>query len=110
MCEDYAEVVALWYICIIKSTSVCGLLKVLVVCLLTFSSTDSACTKALGHYFITFLLNHIQQFKGWQGMANELQGMAGAIPCHPLNETMLIFIFKSPLLGKSSPALHMHIQ
>ena len=27
----YAEVVALWYICIIKS--VCGLLKVLVVCL-----------------------------------------------------------------------------
>ena len=36
MCEaklHYAEVVALWYICIIKS--VCGLLKVLVVCLLT---------------------------------------------------------------------------
>ena len=42
------------YICIIKS--VCGLLKVLVVCLLKFCSTDSACTKALGHYFITFLL------------------------------------------------------
>ena len=54
MCEaKMVEVVALWYICIIKSVS--GLLKVLVVCLLTFSSTDSACTKALGHYFITFL-------------------------------------------------------
>ena len=55
MCEakmHYAEVVALWCICIIKS--VCGLLNMLVVCLLTFSSTDSACTKALGHYFITF--------------------------------------------------------
>ena len=49
-----AKVVALWYICIIKSF--CGLLKVLVVCLLTFSTTDTACTKALGHCFITFLL------------------------------------------------------
>ena len=39
MCEaKMVEVVALWYICIIKSVS--GLLKVLVVCLLTFSSTD----------------------------------------------------------------------
>ena len=26
------------------------------------------------------------QTKGWQGMANELQGMAPAIPHHPLNE------------------------
>ena len=43
----FSEIVALWYICIIKS--VCVLLKVLVFCLLTFSSTDSAST--LGHYF-----------------------------------------------------------
>ena len=34
---------------VIKSVCV-----VLVVCFLTFSSTDSAYTKALGHYFITF--------------------------------------------------------
>jgi hypothetical protein len=55
MCEakmHYAEVVYSF----VALSSVCGLLKVLVVCLLTFSSTDSACTKALGHYFITFLL------------------------------------------------------
>ena len=46
MCEakmHYADVVALWYIFIIKS--VCGLLT---VCLLTLSSTDSACTQPLG--------------------------------------------------------------
>ena len=50
MCEakmHYAEVVYSF----VALSSVCGLLKVLVVCLLTLSSTDSACTKALGHYF-----------------------------------------------------------
>ena len=35
-------------------------LKVLVVCLLTFSSTDSAGTKGQGHYFITFF--HYKNF------------------------------------------------
>ena len=53
ICEakmHYAEMVAL---CIIKS--VCGLLKVLVVCLLTFSGSDCACIyKRLGHYFLNF--------------------------------------------------------
>jgi hypothetical protein len=27
--------------------------------------------------------SNIEQFKGWQGMVNELQGMAGAIPAIP---------------------------
>ena len=31
--------------------------------------------------FRHLLFNIFQQFKGWQGMANELQGMEGAIPC-----------------------------
>ena len=74
MCEakmHYAEVVAL---CIIKS--VCGLSKVLVVCLLTLILVVR--TLSLFHHL---LFNIFQQFKGWQGMANELQGMEGAIPC-----------------------------
>ena len=55
ICEakiHYAGVVALWYICFIKT--ICDLLKVLVVGLLIFSSTDSAYTKALGHYSSPF--------------------------------------------------------
>ena len=57
----YAEVVALWYICIIKS--ICDLLKVAVVCLLTYNSTDSECTKSLSHYFITLLKAAIESLE-----------------------------------------------
>ena len=46
-----------------------------------------------GQQFKGCLSNVFQQFKGWQGMANELQGMVGAIARHPLKETLLLTMY-----------------